>query len=62
MSEVGPGHADEVAAWLAERQPQLVTDALWQLIDDHERSAGEPLGRPRVKLVDVAEMLRIAEG
>ena len=62
LSEVGPGHADEVAAWLAERQPQLVTDALWQLIDDHERSAGEPLGRPRVKLVDVAEMLRIAEG
>jgi ferredoxin/flavodoxin---NADP+ reductase len=31
-----------------------------QAIDAHERRAGEPSGRPRVKLVSVADMLEIA--
>ena len=32
--------------WLLERQPKLVTDDHWKLIDDHERTAGEgPAGR-----------------
>lgn len=60
--ETGENYADELAAWLADRQPQVVTEAHWQLIDAQERSAGEPLGRPRVKLVRVADMLRIAHG
>jgi ferredoxin--NADP+ reductase len=59
LAEVGPGYADELAAWLVERQPKLVTDDHWKLIDDHERGAGEPHGRPRVKLVSVADMLRV---
>lgn len=59
LSDVGEGYADELAAWLAERQPWLVTDEHWQAIDSHERSAGEPQGRPRVKLVNVDEMLRV---
>lgn len=62
LREVGPGYADELACWLTERQPEVVTDEHWKLIDDHEREAGEPHGRPRRKLVDVAEMLRIAHG
>jgi ferredoxin--NADP+ reductase len=40
----------------------LVTDDHWKLIDDHERSAGESLGRPRVKLTSVADLLRIGHG
>ncbi len=58
-SEVTPGYADELAAWLLERQPKLVTDDHWRLIDAHERGAGEPHDRPRVKLVSVADMLDI---
>jgi ferredoxin--NADP+ reductase len=39
----------------------LVTDDHWKLIDD-QRSAGETLGRPRVWLTSVAELLRISHG
>ena len=42
---------------LEERQPDAVTFAGWQAIDDAERSAGEPQGRPRVKFCTVAEMV-----
>jgi ferredoxin--NADP+ reductase len=57
--EVGPDYAGELAGWLLERQPKLITDDHWQLIDAHERGTGEPHGRPRVKLVSVTDMLRI---
>lgn len=56
------GRADELAEWLSSRQPKLVTAAHWQLIDRYERAAGEAHGRPRVKLPDRAELLRIAHG
>jgi ferredoxin--NADP+ reductase len=45
---------------LRERKPALVDYAGWELIDHHERSRGEPHGRPRVKVTDIDEMLRIA--
>ena len=51
---------DELVDWLLERQPTLVSDAHWQAIDAHERSLGEPHGRPRRKLASVADLLRIA--
>ena len=38
---------------LPERGADFVEYAGWQAIDAHERSAGEPHGRPRVKLRDV---------
>ena len=60
LREVGPGYADELVDWLLTCQPKLVTDDHWQRIDAHERGAGEPHGRPRVKLANVADMLRIA--
>ena len=41
---------------------KLVTDAHWKLIDEYERSAGEPHGRPRVKLASLAELLRVSHG
>jgi ferredoxin--NADP+ reductase len=57
-----PGDADPetTAAWLAARVPGLVTWQGWDAIDTHERSLGEPHGRPRVKLVRVPDMLDIA--
>lgn len=61
-ADFGPEHADELAQWLASRQPDLVTDDHWQVIDAHERSSGEPHGRPRVKLASIADLLRISRG
>jgi ferredoxin/flavodoxin---NADP+ reductase len=41
--------------------PALLTWEGWQAIDEHERSAGEPQGRPRVKLVRMSEMHAAAQ-
>jgi ferredoxin--NADP+ reductase len=62
LAEFPTDHADTLADWLASRQPKVVTSAHWEVIDRHERAAGEPHGRPRVKLPSVAEMLRISHG
>jgi ferredoxin--NADP+ reductase len=62
LSDVGADYATELAEWLLKHQPKLVTGDHWQLIDSHERTAGEPTGRPRVKLASVAELLRIGHG
>ena len=62
VADFGTEHSEELVEWLVSRQPKLVTDDHWKLIDDHERSAGETLGRPRVKLTSVAELLRISHG
>ena len=45
---------------LAERGVGAVEYAGWQAIDAHERGRGEPLGRPRVKLVSWDELLATA--
>ncbi|GFG75955.1 FAD-dependent oxidoreductase [Mycobacterium botniense] len=55
-------HPEELAHWLATRQPQLVTTDHWQVIDRHERQAGQPHGRPRIKLATLEELLRVAHG
>jgi ferredoxin--NADP+ reductase len=62
LADFPDDHADRLAAWLASRQPKLVTSAHWDLIDAHERAAGEPHGRPRVKLPSLAKLLRISHG
>jgi ferredoxin/flavodoxin---NADP+ reductase len=61
-ADFGDDHAKEVADWLASRQPKLVTSAHWEVIDRFEREAGEPHGRPRVKLASLAKMLHISHG
>lgn len=61
-ADFGEDHSDVLVKWLLERQPQLVSDDHWKAIDDHERAAGEKLGRPRVKLSSVADMLRVGHG
>ena len=62
LPEFPDDHAERLAEWLASKQPMLVTDAHWKLIDEHERSAGEPHGRPRVKLPSLAKLLKISHG
>lgn len=56
-----PGHSEQLARWLSARQPELVTLEQWQLIDAHERALGEASGRPRVKLCDVPDLLRVGQ-
>jgi len=62
LPDVDADYDVQLEKWLLSRQPELVTAEHWQLIDAHERSTGEPHGRPRVKLVSVAEMLRVGHG
>ncbi|MEE6134748.1 FAD-dependent oxidoreductase [Mycobacterium sp. 050128] len=62
LSAFPDDHAEKLADWLASRQPKLVTSAHWDMIDAHERAAGEPHGRPRVKLPNLVELLRIGHG
>jgi ferredoxin/flavodoxin---NADP+ reductase len=62
LADVDEDHSEKLVEWLLERQPKLITDDHWKLINEHERAAGEPHGRPRVKVTSVAELLRIAHG
>ncbi len=54
------GSQEAVEALVTARKPEHVTYAGWELIDAVEKGAGEPLGRPRVKLTRVAQMLEAA--
>jgi ferredoxin/flavodoxin---NADP+ reductase len=64
LEDLGRGRLDEpsapdgeaIEAWLRGRVPGLVSWHGWQAIDAHERALGAPQGRPRVKLVRIAEM------
>lgn len=53
--------ADDVDTFLEERGVRRVVYAGWLSIDEVERGAGEPLGRPRVKLCSWDELLATAE-
>jgi ferredoxin--NADP+ reductase len=52
---------ESMEALLAERQPEAVSYAGWQAVDRAERDAGEPHGRPRVKLCSFEELLEAAK-
>jgi ferredoxin/flavodoxin---NADP+ reductase len=54
------GDPDALLDSLMARGVHVVDYTGWQAIDAHEKGLGEPQGRPRVKLVDRAEILRIA--
>ncbi|WP_205876907.1 FAD-dependent oxidoreductase [Mycobacterium camsae] len=62
LAEFPDDHADRLTDWLTERQPKVVTSEHWDVIDQFERSAGEPHGRPRVKLPNLARLLHIGHG
>ena len=53
--------ATSVEALLAERGVGVVLYAGWSSIDERERAAGEPFGRPRVKLCTWDELLEAAQ-
>jgi ferredoxin--NADP+ reductase len=52
--------AGDVDAFLLERDARPVVYEGWTAIDERERAAGEPLGRPRVKLCSWADLLEAA--
>jgi ferredoxin--NADP+ reductase len=52
---------DSIDTLIAERQPDAVSYAGWQAVDRAEREAGEPHGRPRVKLCTFEELLEAAK-
>ena len=54
------GTLASIAAVVAGRRPDHVDLAGWRAIDAEERRRGERRGRPRAKIVDVEEMLRVA--
>jgi ferredoxin/flavodoxin---NADP+ reductase len=54
-----PGR-DSIEELLDERKPDHVTYAGWEAIDRAEKAAGEPQGRPRVKLTTTDELLDAA--
>ncbi len=58
----GPADPAAIEAWLTERAPDAVTWQGWAAIDAAERAAGEPHGRPRVKLVRLADLRAAAAG
>lgn len=53
---------ESVRDMLRSRCEDLVTYEGWSEIDRHERSLGEREGRPRVKLTNIEEMVRVAAG
>src|SRR5215213_10533353 len=53
---------DAILTVLAERAPDHITYAHWEAIDEHERTLGEPHGRPRVKLVRHEHLHEVAKG
>ena len=55
-----PEGAADVLEVLAERGVDCVTYAGWEAIDARERAAGEPHGRPRVKLCSWDDLLAAA--
>ncbi|HEY1716091.1 MAG TPA: FAD-dependent oxidoreductase [Solirubrobacteraceae bacterium] len=64
LSQPDPALADgaAIAAWLTERVSDHVTWSGWEMIDAYESSLGESMGRPRVKLVKLAELLEASRG
>jgi ferredoxin--NADP+ reductase len=51
---------DSLEEILDERKPDHVTYTGWEAIDRAEKAAGEPQGRPRVKLTTTEELLEAA--
>ena len=60
LPEPATADRDELERLLEERCPDHVTYEGWEAIDRAERSAGEPQGRPRVKLCTFEELLEAA--
>jgi ferredoxin--NADP+ reductase len=53
---------DDLLAEMKERGVEVVDYVGWESIDAHERALGDPVGRPRIKLVRREELLERAAG
>jgi ferredoxin/flavodoxin---NADP+ reductase len=60
LNEPADPSRDALEELLAERAPDHVTYTGWEAIDRAEKAAGEPHGRPRVKLTTTEELLDAA--
>ncbi len=60
LPEPATADRDEMERLLEERRPDHVTYEGWEAIDRAEKSAGEPQGRPRVKLCSFEDLLEAA--
>jgi ferredoxin--NADP+ reductase len=60
LNEPGDPSRESLEELLAERAPEHVTYAGWEAIDAAEKTAGEPHGRPRVKLTTTEALLDTA--
>jgi ferredoxin--NADP+ reductase len=60
LNEPADPSRDALEELLDERKPDHVTYAGWEAIDSAEKAAGEPQGRPRVKLTTTEELLDAA--
>jgi ferredoxin--NADP+ reductase len=49
-----------LAAYIHERAPNAIDWSGWERIDRHERALGEAVGRPRIKLTVIEELIAIA--
>ncbi|MCW2798672.1 MAG: Ferredoxin--NADP+ reductase [Aeromicrobium sp.] len=56
------GDAESFDGLLAERQVTVIDLAGWKRLDDHERGEGKAAGRPRVKVSDREDQIRIGAG
>jgi ferredoxin--NADP+ reductase len=53
---------EDVDAYFAEREVEVVTHTSWERLDAHEVALGEAEGRARVKVATRAEMLAAGRG
>ena len=60
LNEPADPSRDTLEELLAQRAPEHVTYSDWEAIDAAEKAAGEPHGRPRVKLTRTEELLDAA--
>jgi ferredoxin/flavodoxin---NADP+ reductase len=60
LNDAAEPSRDAMEELLDERKPDHVTYAGWEAIDSAEKAAGEPQGRPRVKLTTTEELLEAA--
>lgn len=58
---VSPRNAPDLLPWLQERGVRVVEFRDWKKLDAHEVQQGEDAGRPRVKVCDVSQMLKVIE-
>jgi ferredoxin--NADP+ reductase len=56
------GDAATLDALLTERGIAILDLASWQRLDEHEQTLGKDIGRPRVKIANRGEQIKVASG